>query len=141
MAQHVEVAFHGDHVEPEAAMVGALEHGHRCQRRRLVRTHGAQGDPLDALGEVGPRGKDAVGHVAIVQVSDFLVGDELRFNRRVPGDGSIPLEWIMSALLDAGYGGVFDLEILGPVIAEEGYAAAMRRGCEWMSERLVGWGV
>lgn len=81
-----------------------------------------------------------IGHIAVAQISDFLVGEPLLFNRRVPGDGSIPLEWFMGALLDAGYAGVFDLEILGPAIEAEGYAAAMRRGCDWISERLVKWG-
>lgn len=79
-------------------------------------------------------------HIALVQVSDFRLGEAPAFNRRVPGDGDIPLEWLMGSLLDAGYGGLFELEILGPAIAEEGYADAMRRGCEWISERLVRWG-
>lgn len=81
-----------------------------------------------------------VQHIAVVQVSDFKLGEELRFNRRVPGDGSIPLEWLMGALLEAGYDGPFELEILGPAVAAEGPEAAMRRGLEWISERLVRWG-
>ncbi|VWX51839.1 sugar phosphate isomerase/epimerase [Novosphingobium sp. 9U] len=78
---------------------------------------------------------------AIVNVSDFLLGEELKFNRRVPGDGSIPLEWLLAHLLDAGYGGYFDLEYLGPAIEQEGYASAIARGVTWLSERLEGWGV
>lgn len=84
--------------------------------------------------------RDHIDHIAVAQISDFLVGEPLLFNRRVPGDGSIPLEWFMGALLDAGYQGVFDLEILGPAIEQEGYASAMRRGCDWISERLTTWG-
>lgn len=78
---------------------------------------------------------------AIVNVSDFLVGEELKLNRRVPGDGSIPLEWLLGSLLEAGYAGTFDLEYLGPAIEAEGYASAIARGVDWLSERLSLWGV
>jgi len=84
--------------------------------------------------------REIVGRVAIVQVSDFQTGEELRFNRRVPGDGSIPLEWLMGELLEAGYTGLFEIELLGPAINAEGPEAAMRRGLDWLSERLVKWG-
>jgi sugar phosphate isomerase/epimerase len=82
-----------------------------------------------------------VDRFVVVQVSDFLVSEELRFNRRVPGDGSMPLEWMLGLLLDSGYQGYFDLEILGPAIEAEGYPSAIRRSVDWMSERLGTWGV
>jgi sugar phosphate isomerase/epimerase len=78
---------------------------------------------------------------AIVNVSDFRLGEPLAFNRRVPGDGSIPLEWLLGELLDAGYAGLFDLEFLGPAIEEEGYETAITRGVDWLAERLTKWGV
>ena len=53
----------------------------------------------------------------------------------------MPLEWLIGALLDAGYAGMFDLELLGPAIEAEGYAGAIRRGLDWLSERLTRWGV
>ena len=82
-----------------------------------------------------------VNRFMIVQYSDFLVGEELRLNRRVPGDGSMPLEWMIGQLLDAGYKGYFDLELLGPRIEAEGYASAIGRGIEWLSRRLTCWGI
>jgi sugar phosphate isomerase/epimerase len=85
--------------------------------------------------------RENMARIAVVQVSDFRVGEDLRLNRRVPGDGSIPLEWLFGQLLDAGYGGLFDLEILGPHIEAEGYASAIGRGLDWLSERLARWGV
>jgi sugar phosphate isomerase/epimerase len=85
--------------------------------------------------------KENVDRFAIVQVSDFRVGDEPRMNRRVMGDGSIPLEWMMERLLAAGYSGFFDIEVLGPSIEAEGYASAIGRALDWLSERLVAWGV
>lgn len=79
--------------------------------------------------------------LAVVQCNDFRLGEDPRRNRRVPGDGDMPLEWLLGALLDAGYAGMFDLELLGPAIEAEGYAGAMRRGVDWLSERLTRWGV
>jgi sugar phosphate isomerase/epimerase len=79
--------------------------------------------------------------IRLVQCSDFRAGEEVRLNRRVPGDGDIPLEWMMGALLEGGYAGPFELEMLGPAIEAEGYASAIGRGVDWLSERLAGWGV
>jgi sugar phosphate isomerase/epimerase len=52
----------------------------------------------------------------------------------------MPVEWLLGTLLDAGYTGAFELEVVGPRIEEEGYAAAIPRGLEWMSELLTRWG-
>ncbi|MCB2077174.1 MAG: sugar phosphate isomerase/epimerase [Novosphingobium sp.] len=84
--------------------------------------------------------RNHIDRIAAFQCSDFVVGEELRMNRRVPGDGDMPLEWMMGEVLDAGYAGKFDLEIVGPAIEKEGYASAFRRGLDWMSERLDRWG-
>lgn len=85
--------------------------------------------------------RDHVSRFAVVQVSDYLVGEPIRLNRRVLGDGSIPLEWLLGLLLDAGYSGRFEIETLGPAIEAEGYAATIRRNIDWLNERLVRWGV
>lgn len=84
--------------------------------------------------------RDHVDRFIIVQVSDFCVGESLRFNRAVPGDGSMPLEWLLERLLDAGYQGLFDVEVLGPRIEDEGYPSAIARSVDWLSERLYAWG-
>lgn len=68
-----------------------------------------------------------VGHIRLVQVSDFRVGTLCTPDRLVPGDGDIPLAPIVGALLDAGYAGPFDIELVGPRIDEEGYDAAVPR--------------
>jgi sugar phosphate isomerase/epimerase len=85
--------------------------------------------------------KENVERFAVVQVSDFKVGEEIKFNRRVLGDGSMPLEWLLGLLLEAGYKGYFDIEVLGPSIEAEGYASAITRSVDWLSERLRAWGV
>ncbi|MCW0213478.1 MAG: sugar phosphate isomerase/epimerase [Pseudonocardia sp.] len=79
----------------------------------------------------------AAGRLALVQVSDFAVGTETRLSRLVPGDGDIALEGLLADLLDSGYPGLFDLEILGPRIEAEGYPGAITRGVAWLSDRLT----
>ena len=66
----------------------------------------------------------------LVQVSDFGVGTLSTPNRLVPGDGDIPFQRVLGYVLDAGYQGMFDLELIGPKIEEEGYAAACRRAVD-----------
>jgi sugar phosphate isomerase/epimerase len=68
-----------------------------------------------------------IDRIALVQVSDFKVGTIASSQRLVPGDGDIPIGRILSTLLDAGYEGVFELELIGDAIAEEGYDAAIPR--------------
>ncbi|MFO0690795.1 MAG: sugar phosphate isomerase/epimerase [Myxococcota bacterium] len=84
--------------------------------------------------------REHVAHIGIVQVSDFRVGEPLRLNRCVPGDGSIPLAWLIERLLDAGYAGAFDLELIGPSIDAEGPESALRRATSWLGDRLTEYG-
>jgi len=74
--------------------------------------------------------------ILMVQVDDFVVGTRDTPNRVVPGDGDIPLEGIVGHLLESGYRGDFDLELVGPRIEEEGYAAAIGRGVAAMTGML-----
>ena len=73
----------------------------------------------------------------LVQVSDYVSGDRTAPCRAVIGDGMVPVERLLGDLLDAGYRGVFDLELLGPRIEAEGARAATRRAAENLSEILV----
>jgi sugar phosphate isomerase/epimerase len=75
--------------------------------------------------------------IGVVQVSDFTVGEDIRMNRRVPGDGDAPLEWLIGVLLDSGYEGLFDIELVGPHIEREGAASAVRRSAEWLAQVLT----
>jgi len=76
----------------------------------------------------------------LVQVSDYVAGDRSTPCRAVPGDGMVPLERQIGWLLDAGYEGVFDLELTGPRIEAEGHRAASLRAAEALSEMLERWG-
>ena len=68
--------------------------------------------------------------IRLVQVSDFKVGTVASSQRLVPGDGDIPIARILRTLLDAGYPGVFDLELIGDAIAAEGYDTAVPRAVD-----------
>ncbi|MBV8952422.1 MAG: sugar phosphate isomerase/epimerase [Actinobacteria bacterium] len=74
--------------------------------------------------------------LALVQVSDYAVGTFNTPNRLVPGDGDIPIERILHDVLDAGYAGCFDIELIGPRIEEEGYEPAIRRSVAWLTGAL-----
>lgn len=83
----------------------------------------------------------AMPRCGLVQVSDYVLGDRSLPNRAVPGDGVIPLERLLGDVLDAGYHGLFDLELIGPRIDAEGPVAATRRAAERVSEILTRLGV
>ena len=73
----------------------------------------------------------------LVQVSDYVLGDRSTPCRAVPGDGVVPLERLIGDLLETGYRGVFDLELVGPRITAEGHRNAFRRAAENLSEILL----
>ena len=72
----------------------------------------------------------------LVQVSDYRLGDRSLPSRAVPGDGALPLKQLLQWILDAGYEGSFDLELLGPRIEAEGRLASMRRAEQNLSDLL-----
>jgi len=83
-------------------------------------------------------------HICLVQICDVRIGG---WGKPSPGgrvhigEGELPLKRLMREVLDAGYQGLFDLEVLGPSIEVEGYAPALRRGVESASALLTEMGV
>lgn len=65
--------------------------------------------------------------IFLVQVNDWKVGTLTTPQRVVIGDGDIPLPRIMKSLRDAGYGGWYDIELIGPAIEAEGYESVVPR--------------
>jgi sugar phosphate isomerase/epimerase len=80
---------------------------------------------------------DGVDRIRLVQVSDYAVGTLSTPARLVPGDGDIPIARILGEVLDAGYRGCFDLELIGPAIEEEGYERAIPRAVAHLSSLLA----
>jgi sugar phosphate isomerase/epimerase len=72
----------------------------------------------------------------LVQVSDYVLGDRAFSCRAVPGDGVIPLERMIGWILEFGYKGAFDLELIGPRIDKEGHYEAVKRTGVWLGNLL-----
>jgi len=81
---------------------------------------------------------EAAEFTAFVQVSDCVSGDRALPCRAVPGDGAIPLDRIIPAIVRSGYRGWFDLEIIGPRLQAEGEEGGLRRAAERITEILNG---
>jgi sugar phosphate isomerase/epimerase len=80
--------------------------------------------------------EQALPQLGLVQVSDYVLGDRTAPCRAVPGDGDIPLGRLIADILELGYTGLFDLELVGPRIATEGARSATRRAAEKLSTML-----
>ena len=78
----------------------------------------------------------AGGRIALVQVSDFAIGSLVTPDRRVPGDGDLPLRALLEDVLATGYEGPFELEVFGPEIDREGTLPAITRAAERLTELL-----
>jgi sugar phosphate isomerase/epimerase len=76
-----------------------------------------------AIADAGPL-------TALVQVSDYVYGDRGLPCRAVPGDGAVPLERLIPAIVREGFAGWFDLEIIGPRLQAEGEEAGLVRAAD-----------
>jgi sugar phosphate isomerase/epimerase len=90
---------------------------------------GAAAGVLDQLRRLANR-------IAIVHLADGLEPDEEQ-HRTPLGRGSVPLQEIVSALLDGGYDGDFDVELFGDDISPDSYQCLLRESKEVYS-RLIG---
>ncbi len=84
----------------------------------------------DVLTQGAPR-------IAVLQVADLAFRAPV-LERLVPGDGSIPLAGLLGAMVEAGFPGPFELEILGSAIESEGYEKAIKRSFGYLTRLLAG---
>lgn len=77
--------------------------------------------------DLGRTIRAGIDRIRLVQVSDFRVGTVASSQRLVPGDGDVPIARILGELLAAGYDGLFELELIGDAIVDEGYDDAVPR--------------
>ena len=130
-ASAMNVDIHTAHTLPDAvrlaeiAGIGVCIELHACWMEGNLRENLRRAVPLAGL----------------VQASDYVLGDRTTPCRAVPGDGVMPLEAMIGDILEAGYTGMFDLELVGPRIAEEGARAATTRAATYLSELLTRLGV
>jgi len=86
----------------------------------------------------------AMPHIALMQIGDVVVGSPGRpppGGRAHIGQGELPLRRMMQDVLDAGYTGVFDLEVVGPQIGTDIDEAAVRRGAAAAAALLTEMGI
>ncbi|MYM63878.1 sugar phosphate isomerase/epimerase [Pseudomaricurvus sp. HS19] len=72
----------------------------------------------------------------LVQVSDYVLGDRNLPARAVVGDGAIPLTRLLQWIIDAGYSGAFELELIGPRIDQETPLLAVKRSIDALNTML-----
>jgi sugar phosphate isomerase/epimerase len=78
----------------------------------------------------------ALPRTALIQLSDYVLGDRALPARAVPGDGTIPIEAFVAQALEGGYTNGFDLELIGPRIEKEGRFESARRACDVVGAML-----
>lgn len=83
----------------------------------------------------------ALPRTALIQLSDYVLGDRALPGRAVPGDGTIPIEAFVAQALAGGYAHGFDLELIGPRIDDEGRLESARRACGVVGAMLTRLGV
>jgi len=76
-------------------------------------------------------------HFAVMQVADLAL-DAPVLERLVPGDGGLPIGSMLAAAIEAGFGGPFELELIGSRIESEGYERAVERSLSWLTAVLAG---
>jgi sugar phosphate isomerase/epimerase len=72
----------------------------------------------------------------LLQLGDFCYGTRQVPDRAVPGDGVMPIRRIVGGLVESGYQGPIDLELLGQRIRREGARSAAVRAGQYMSDLL-----
>lgn len=78
----------------------------------------------------------ALPRTALIQLSDYVLGDRALPGRAVPGDGTIPIEPFVAQALAGGYTHGFDLELIGPRIDRGGRLESARRACDVVGAML-----
>ena len=128
-------------IEPTSWLYADLTFIHTFHDALLVAPRAGMGICLDAFHvwtEAGLR-EEIAGHaglIAHVQLSDMTRGSRALPCRALPGDGDLPLAAVVQWLLDAGYPGVFDLELNGPAIDAIGHHAAAAQAASWLDKLL-----
>jgi sugar phosphate isomerase/epimerase len=128
-------------IEPTSWLYADLTFIHTFHDALLVAPRAGMGICLDAFHvwtEAGLR-EEIAGHAALiahVQLSDMTRGARALPCRALPGDGDLPLAAVVQWLLDAGYPGVFDIELNGPAIDAIGHHAAAAQAAGWLGKLL-----
>jgi sugar phosphate isomerase/epimerase len=128
-------------IEPTNWLYSDLTFIHTFHDALLIAPRAGMGICLDAFHvwtEAGLR--EEIGEhaslISHVQLSDMTRGSRSLPCRTIPGGGDVPLAAVVQWLLEAGYPGVFDLELNGPAIDAIGHHAAAAQSANWLDKLL-----
>ena len=72
----------------------------------------------------------------VAQISDYVYGDRGLPCRAVPGDGAVPFERLVPLMVQSGFTGWWDLEVIGPRLQAEGEEAGLERAAAFIGGLL-----
>lgn len=89
--------------------------------------------------------EDAIGQAVpispLAQICDYVYGDRGLPCRAVPGDGEVPFDRLVPLMVEAGFKGWWDIEIIGPRLQAEGHEAGLKRAAAYIGGLLEQAGV
>ena len=80
---------------------------------------------------------EVVPHIGVVHLGDRSEPHGVDQDRRPLGEGSLQLAELVRGLLDAGYVGDFDVELIGPNIVESDYESVLKSSQEFFERVLA----
>lgn len=80
--------------------------------------------------------ESAIDQICLIQIADACYEQTEEPDRRIPGEGCLPLREMISLLTAHGYDGFYELELLGPELSHLAYETILMRARKAMS--LIG---
>lgn len=129
-------------IEPTSHLYADVSIVHRLTETTLLARKAGLGVIIDIFAcwtdaDIMAAIAEAGSSIVLVQVADYVYGDRGLPCRAVPGDGAIPFEALVPAIVATGFTGFFDLEIMGPRLKAEGEEAGLRRAAA-LIDQLAG---
>jgi sugar phosphate isomerase/epimerase len=81
--------------------------------------------------------QELVPHIALVHLGDRVEPHSLDQDRRPLGEGNLHLAELVRGLVDAGYAGDFDVELIGPSVEGRSYDELLRVSQEFFGRVLA----
>jgi len=133
-------------IEPTSHLYADVSIAHRLSDTVAIARHAGIGVMIDIFAcwfdaDIEQALAAAAPLAPMIQLSDYVHGDRGLPCRAVPGDGAVPWDRLLPVLVAAGFGGWYDLEIIGPRLQAEGHEAGLRRAARFIGALLEGCGV
>jgi sugar phosphate isomerase/epimerase len=80
---------------------------------------------------------EIVPHIGVVHLGDRVEPHSVDQDRRPLGEGHLQLAELVRGLVDAGYAGDFDVELIGPNIEQSNYESLLKNSQEFFERVLA----